>query len=152
MICSYEYTNRSKKSSSGSGSVKKPPATSGTKKPITPPSMKSTASTTPDDEDVENYTGSIKGNKSNKNQFKDNDNNVGSSSTSNKREVYEDVLSELDDSLKNRLPNSLRQKLLTYLRSRIESLQDPTKRETTVSKIAERLGDTNYWIDYAARL
>jgi hypothetical protein len=163
----------------GSGAAKTP----NSKKPISPPNMKTTIS----DDEMEDI-------KSNKNQFKDSDddennssntppspprkinmnktpvNNInktpvnnggmktpvtpvnGIGSSTGKKEVYEDVLSELDESLQNKLPTTLRQKLLTYLRSRIESLKDPTKRAGTVSKIAERLGDTNYWIDYAARL
>ena len=68
------------------------------------------------------------------------------------REIHDEVLSELNDILTDRLPSVTRQKLINYLRGRIENVADPVKRASAVNNIAKKLGDTNYWIDYATRI
>lgn len=45
-----------------------------------------------------------------------------------------------------------RGELRDALRARIERIADPIKRNATVSKMAEKLGDTNYWVDMAKKL
>ena len=50
-------------------------------------------------------------------------------------EVYTQVLSELFDSLDGKVSNKLRNKVVEYLKSRIESIGDAKKRENTVSKV-----------------
>ena len=50
-------------------------------------------------------------------------------------EMYTQVLSELFDSLDGKVSNKLRNKVVEYLKSRIESIGDAKKRENTVSKV-----------------
>jgi len=62
------------------------------------------------------------------------------------------VLAELYDSLAGTLTPQLRKVLVEYLKGRIESVSDPKKRQNATAKIAERLGDVDYWVDYASKL
>ena len=50
--------------------------------------------------------------------------------------MYTQVLSELYDSLDGKVSNKLRNKVVEYLKSRIESIGDAKKREVTVSKVS----------------
>jgi hypothetical protein len=67
-------------------------------------------------------------------------------------EPYEELLVALYESLSGSLKESSRQLLRDTLRGRIERIADSEKRNATVRKIAERLGDTEYWINYANKL
>lgn len=64
-----------------------------------------------------------------------------------------DVLfTELDDSLQQVLTAQQRSTLISYLKRRLQGIADPAKRENALDKIAERLGDKAYWIEYAKKL
>lgn len=67
-------------------------------------------------------------------------------------EPYLLVLNELYDSLEGVLPNNGRKKLVEFLKSKIDSVTDPAKREVVVSKIAQKLGANDYWIAYTQNL
>ncbi len=54
-------------------------------------------------------------------------------------ELYTAVLTELYDSLEGKVSNASRGKVVEHLKSRIEGISDPKKRESTVAKIAERV-------------
>jgi hypothetical protein len=60
-------------------------------------------------------------------------------------------MKELDNSLSDVIDGPVRSKLIKYLFNRIESISDSKKREATLSKIAEKLGDEDYWIAYAEK-
>jgi len=62
------------------------------------------------------------------------------------------VLNELEDSLIGVLPDAKREQLLEYLKARIDSISDEAKRGGVVNKIAEKLGDDQYWVDYAGKI
>ena len=66
--------------------------------------------------------------------------------------TYKRVLGELYNSLDGVLPEKERAALVSFLESRIESISDSTKQSSTVTKIAERLGDDEYWINYSSKL
>ena len=51
-------------------------------------------------------------------------------------EVDTQVLSELFESLDGKISNKMRNKVVEYLKSRIESIGDAKKRENTVSKVS----------------
>lgn len=61
---------------------------------------------------------------------------------------YKEVLMELNSSLKGALSGAKRKELVLFLQDRIESVSNLEKRETVVSKIASKLGENQYWIDY----
>ena len=65
---------------------------------------------------------------------------------------YESLLSELDKSLSGVISPGGRQVVGKYLRSRLEGIQDEAKQQNAMSKIAARLGDEEYWKDFAAKL
>ena len=65
---------------------------------------------------------------------------------------YDALLSELEESLSSILSPASRQVVGKYLRSRLEGIQDETKQQNAMSKIAARLGDDEYWVDLAAKL
>lgn len=69
-----------------------------------------------------------------------------------KKELYLVVLGELYESLDGALADKQRNALLALLQERIEAIADPAKRDATVAKIAERLGDDEYWVTYAKRI
>ena len=66
--------------------------------------------------------------------------------------AYKRVLDELYNSLDGVLSKKEREALVSFLESRIESISDSTKQSSTVTKIAERLGDDEYWINYSNKL
>ena len=66
--------------------------------------------------------------------------------------AYKRVLDELYGSLDGVLSNKERTALVSFLESRIESISDPVKQENTVTKIAERLGDEEYWVNYSNKI
>ncbi len=66
--------------------------------------------------------------------------------------AYKRVLDELYNSLDGVLSKKERAALVSFLESRIESISDSTKQSSTVTKIAERLGDDEYWIKYSNKL
>lgn len=74
------------------------------------------------------------------------------SKESPKDEIYLVMLGELYDGLEGVLPDDSRADVVEYLKQRIESIADPTKKASTVRKIAEKLGDDDYWVQYAAKL
>lgn len=65
---------------------------------------------------------------------------------------YDALLSELEESLSSILSPASQQVVGKYLRSRLEGIQDETKQQNAMSKIAARLGDDEYWVDLAAKL
>ena len=71
---------------------------------------------------------------------------------SSSEETYLVMLGELYDGLENVLSDDSRADVVEYLKQRIESITDPNKKATTVRKIAEKLGDDDYWVEYAAKL
>jgi hypothetical protein len=71
---------------------------------------------------------------------------------SSSEETYLVMLGELYDGLEGVLSDDSRADVVEYLKQRIESIADPTKKATTVRKIAEKLGDDDYWVEYAAKL
>ena len=73
----------------------------------------------------------------------------GSSSTG---EPYEQLLDALYESLSGKIDMITRSRLRDSLRERIERISDPDKRNASVGKIAEKLGDTEYWVEYAKKL
>jgi hypothetical protein len=77
---------------------------------------------------------------------------TAAAAAANDEELYTTVLAELYESLDGALSNKARTALVEYLKNRIEGIADPKKREITVSKIAEKLGDLGYWVDYAGKL
>jgi len=60
------------------------------------------------------------------------------------------VLAELSESLEGALTDSARTQLVELLRGKIEAVSDPAKRDGVVAKIAQRLGDEEYWQQYYA--
>jgi len=62
------------------------------------------------------------------------------------------VLQELSESLQSVLSDKQRKQLVDYLQAKIESVEDPAKRDAVVAKIAQRLGDDEYWEAYAQKL
>lgn len=58
------------------------------------------------------------------------------------------VLMELSESLEDVISIRDRKRLVDYLKSRLESISEPKKRASAYAKIAERLGDIDYWTDY----
>jgi hypothetical protein len=77
---------------------------------------------------------------------------VPQKSKSKDNDVLSSLMSELNDSLTGVIDGPIRSKLIKYLISRIESISDSNKREATISKIAEKLGDDDYWIAYAEKM
>ena len=77
---------------------------------------------------------------------------AAAASPKKKKDTYLTVLSELYESLDGVLRDDKRNALLALLQERIEAIADPAKREATVAKIAERLGDEDYWVTYAKRI
>jgi hypothetical protein len=71
---------------------------------------------------------------------------------SSSEETYLVMLGELYDGLEGVLSDDSRADVVEYLKQRIESIADPAKKATTVRKIAEKLGDDDYWVEYAAKL
>jgi len=62
------------------------------------------------------------------------------------------VIQELSESLQSVLSDKQRKQLVDYLQAKIESVEDPAKRDAVVAKIAQRLGDDEYWEAYAQKL
>jgi hypothetical protein len=62
------------------------------------------------------------------------------------------LLLELGSSLEGTLSDSSRASVLKYLRGRLESVSDEGKQQNAMSKIAARLGDDDYWVNFAANL
>jgi hypothetical protein len=58
------------------------------------------------------------------------------------------VLEALSESLEDILSIRDRKRLIDNLRSRLGEISDPKKRSNAYGKIAERLGDVDYWTDY----
>lgn len=67
-------------------------------------------------------------------------------------EPYEQLLDALYESLSGKIDLITRSRLRESLRERIERISDPEKRNASVGKIAEKLGDTDYWVEYAKKL
>ena len=67
-------------------------------------------------------------------------------------EVYIAMLGELYDGLEGVMSDDSRANVVEYLKERIEGIADPARRAATIRKIAEKLGDDNYWVDYASKL
>jgi len=66
-------------------------------------------------------------------------------------EQYLVVLNELFDSLDGAMPPKTRKALIELLKSKIDAVSDPAKRDAVVGKIAERLGSVDYWVSYAEK-
>ena len=62
------------------------------------------------------------------------------------------MLGELYDGLEGIVSEGSRIQVIDYLKSRIESIPDPAKKMAVIRKVAEKLGDDDYWVDYAAKL
>ena len=94
--------------------------------------------------------------------FRSNDNSRGSSSSGNdsssssrsssSSEDGDRLWRELYASLAHNLSSESRKKLVTYLKNRMDTLSSEQKRETAMVKIAQRLGDVDYWMNYAQKL
>ena len=69
-----------------------------------------------------------------------------------REEVYVIMLGELYDGLESVLSDDSRANVVEYLKERIEAISDPLKQAATIRKIAEKLGDDDYWVDYASKL
>jgi len=67
-----------------------------------------------------------------------------------KQPAHVTVLAELSESLEGALSVSARTQLVELLRGKIEAVSDPAKRDGVVAKIAQRLGDEEYWQQYYA--
>ena len=67
-------------------------------------------------------------------------------------ETYLMMLGELYDGLDGVMSDDSRANVVEYLKQRIESIGDLNKRAATIRKIAEKLEDNDYWVDYAAKL
>ena len=67
-------------------------------------------------------------------------------------EVYIAMLGELYDGLEGVMSDDSRANVVEYLKERIEGITDTARRSATIRKIAEKLGDDNYWVDYASKL
>eukprot|EP01038_Epipyxis_sp_PR26KG_P005017 gene5017-7004_t len=80
-------------------------------------------------------------NSNNKGKNSNNDNKSDSSS-------IKKVLDALDDSLDGLVTDSNKKKLIAHLQNRITSISDKTKQTAAITKIAEKLGDDDYWINY----
>lgn len=72
--------------------------------------------------------------------------------SSSSDEPYEQLLDALFESLSGKIDRMTRSRLRDSLRERIERISDPEKRNASVGKIAEKLGDTEYWVEYARKL
>ena len=66
--------------------------------------------------------------------------------------IYIIMLGELYEGLDGVVSDDSRANIVEYLKQRIEGISDPVRREGTIRKIAERLGDDDYWVDYASKL
>ena len=62
------------------------------------------------------------------------------------------LLEELENSLEGTLSYNSRAAVIKYLRGRLEGISDETKRQTAMGKIAARLGDEAYWVQFASNL
>ena len=62
------------------------------------------------------------------------------------------MLGELYEGLESVLSDDSRANVVEYLKQRIEAISDPLKQAATIRKIAEKLGDDDYWVDYASKL
>lgn len=89
----------------------------------------------------------------------DTDNSTAASSNNNNDsndvandDAYMQVLRELDGSLVDSLVPAKRKQLINYLKDRIESITNSSKQEEIVLKIVKKLGDEDYWINYASKL
>ena len=82
----------------------------------------------------------------------DDDNEAAFDETIYSDEPYEQLLNTLYESLSGKVDMMTRIRLRDSLRERIERISDRDKRNVTVGKIAEKLGDTEYWVDYARKL
>jgi hypothetical protein len=69
-----------------------------------------------------------------------------------REETYVIMLGELYDGLESVLSDDSRANVVEYLKQRIEAISDPSKQAATIRKIAEKLGDDDYWVDYASKL
>ena len=69
-----------------------------------------------------------------------------------REETYVVMLGELYDGLESVLSDDSRANVVEYLKQRIEAISDPLKQAATIRKIAEKLGDDDYWVDYASKL
>lgn len=69
-----------------------------------------------------------------------------------REETYVIMLGELYDGLESVLSDDSRANVVEYLKQRIEAISDPLKQAATIRKIAEKLGDDDYWVDYASKL
>lgn len=74
------------------------------------------------------------------------------SNSGNARGGFQGVLGELFLSLKGVMPDELRRKLVESLKSRLDKLTDLEKKKATLAKITSKLGDLQYWKDYAKDL
>jgi len=75
-----------------------------------------------------------------------------SSSSPGSSVSVQDLLTELNGSLEGVLPPAQKSKLVSYLENRLVRIKDEQKRAGVMIKIAERLGDDAYWIDYANKI
>ena len=73
-------------------------------------------------------------------------------SNNSSEETYLTMLGELYDGLDGVISDDSRANVVEYLKQRIEGITDSARRSATIRKIAEKLGDDNYWADYAAKL
>jgi hypothetical protein len=62
------------------------------------------------------------------------------------------LLLELGSSLQGTLSESSRATVLKYLRGRLEGISNEDKQQSAMGKIAARLGDEEYWVNFAANL
>ena len=69
-----------------------------------------------------------------------------------REETYVIMLGELYDGLESVLSDDSRANVVEYLKQRIEAISDPSKQAATIRKIAEKLGDDDYWVEYASKL
>jgi hypothetical protein len=80
--------------------------------------------------------------------------NSKSNSKSKSDSAVEDLLTELDGSLVSvsAISSASRAKVVAYLRSRLDGITDAAKKDNAMGKIAARLGDSDYWVDFARNL
>lgn len=149
--------NRKSKKKASKGTLKDRP--NGDKKKAANKAAKSTMKADDNDYsdngDVEDSNNSKSNNNKDSNISRDinsnsNSNSSGKSATATSS--YQDVLDELYISLDGVIDDGARSKLLNFLSNRLETITDDSKRSATLTKIAQQLGNDEYWIAYSDKL
>ena len=77
-----------------------------------------------------------------------NDKGTSNISSSSESELFK----ELNESLRLEMTETTRNSLLKLLQDKLNGISNPEKRSAVTLKIAERLGDSEYWLIYAKKM